>query len=255
MNRTPYITCPLCNSAFSFLREDATLEAYNFLPADLKKIRWVKCNTCNHIFTDGYLSPTALNALVSIIMPEALKEKDLEYQRLLFSKLLDLVVPFKNSGRWLDVGCAKGFLLAVAKEYGFQAVGIDLSPSKIEALKLLHIDAYNTDLEHFEESGFDVVSFLDVLEHLPFPAKALKLAHTKMNPGSILVVSMPNAESTLWDFMNSNSANPYWGNVEHCHNFTRTNLYSLLRSNGFEPKLFSLNDRYRCSMQVISSLT
>jgi hypothetical protein len=30
-------------------------------------------------------------------------------------------------------------------------------------------------------------------------------------------------------------ANPYWAEIEHCHNFSRSRLYALLREMGFEP--------------------
>jgi hypothetical protein len=63
---------------------------------------------------------------------------------------------------------------------------------------------------------------------------------------------MPNSESVLWTAMNQSNANPYWGEIEHYHNFGRTRLYSLLEEAGFEPVRYGISERYRACMEVIA---
>jgi len=82
---------------------------------------------------------------------------------------------------------------------------------------------------------FDVISLADVLEHMPFPRRALRHAHGLMPDGATLFVSMPDRESFLWRRLDAQGDNPYWGELEHVHNFGRTGLYRLLREEGFEP--------------------
>jgi hypothetical protein len=60
------------------------------------------------------------------------------------------------------------------------------------------------------------------------------------------------SESVLWTAMNQNRANPYWGEIEHYHNFGRTRLYALLEEAGFEPVRYAISERYRACMAVIA---
>ena len=63
---------------------------------------------------------------------------------------------------------------------------------------------------------------------------------------------MPNTESVLWFALNQNKVNPYWGELEHFHNFSRSRLYALLEQFGFEPRLYGVSSRYRVGMEVIA---
>ena len=97
-----------------------------------------------------------------------------------------------------------------------------------------------------------VLSMADVLEHLPFPKEGLQTAHRLIEPGGVLFISMPNTESMPWRLMNRAAANPYWGEVEHYHNFSRSRLYRLLEDMGFKPLRYGVSERYRACMEVIA---
>jgi predicted SAM-dependent methyltransferase len=92
----------------------------------------------------------------------------------------------------------------------------------------------------------------DVLEHMPYPKDGLRQAYGLLQERGVLFVSMPNSESVLWTAMNQSNANPYWGEIEHYHNFGRTRLYSLLEEAGFEPVRYGISERYRACMEVIA---
>ena len=59
-------------------------------------------------------------------------------------------------------------------------------------------------------------------------------------------------DSVLWQALNNAKANPYWGEIEHYHNFGRTRLYALLKECGFEPLLYGISHRYRACMEIIA---
>ena len=63
---------------------------------------------------------------------------------------------------------------------------------------------------------------------------------------------MPNSESILWEAMNKQNANPYWGEIEHYHNFSRSRLYALLKEYGFLPRRYGVSERYRVCMEVVA---
>jgi 2-polyprenyl-3-methyl-5-hydroxy-6-metoxy-1,4-benzoquinol methylase len=92
----------------------------------------------------------------------------------------------------------------------------------------------------------------DVLEHMPYPKAGLKAAHRLLRPGGVLFVSMPNMDSMVWRALDASGSNPYWGEIEHYHNFTRQRLYALLDEQGFSPVHYDISERYRCCMEVIA---
>jgi protein O-GlcNAc transferase len=63
---------------------------------------------------------------------------------------------------------------------------------------------------------------------------------------------MPNMESMLWTVLSHADLNPYWGELEHFHNFGRGSLYRLLKECGFEPVRYGISERYRICMEVIA---
>jgi hypothetical protein len=50
--------------------------------------------------------------------------------------------------------------------------------------------------------------------------------------------------------LDTENVNPYWSEIEHCHNFTYARLRELLRDHGFEPLSCSISNHYRVCMDV-----
>ncbi len=77
----------------------------------------------------------------------------------------------------LDVGCAYGYTTRILAGLGYDTFGVDISNYGIKQGKNL-IDSQfgvcdaQTNLP-FKAESFDLVTCFDVLEHLPFPEKAL----------------------------------------------------------------------------------
>jgi protein O-GlcNAc transferase len=92
----------------------------------------------------------------------------------------------------------------------------------------------------------------DVLEHIPFPKMALAAAHRLLQQDGVLFLSMRNMDSMVWRLLHRNGANPYWGEIEHYHNFSRRRLYALLKNHGFQPAEYSVSERCRVGMEVIA---
>ena len=170
-----------------------------------------------------------------------------------FELIVEKVVPLMDRGLWVDVGFGNGSLLFTAEEYGFKPVGLDLRVDNVNALKAIGVEAYCLDLSDLELSEkCSVISMADVLEHVPYPKDTLLAANHLLKEGGVLFLSMPNTENVIWKFMNEQNKNPYWAEMEHYHNFSRTRLYSLLRQSGFEPMRYGISERYRVGMEVVS---
>jgi ubiquinone/menaquinone biosynthesis C-methylase UbiE len=108
--------------------------------------------------------------------------------------------------RLLDIGTGRGELLVAALELGAeQAVGVDYSAAAIDlarqtlaaagapaAAEALRADARRLPVD---DSRFDLVTMLDVVEHLSAPELELSLAeaHRALRPGgAVFVHTMPN---------------------------------------------------------------
>ena len=65
-------------------------------------------------------------------------------------------------------------------------------------------------------------------------------------------LSMPNSDCHVWRRLDEQGENPFWGELEHYHNFGRRRLYQLLESQGFEPIRYGVSERYYMCMEVIA---
>ncbi|MBS3764425.1 MAG: class I SAM-dependent methyltransferase, partial [Planctomycetes bacterium] len=103
-----------------------------------------------------------------------------------------------GGGRLLDVGCGVGFFLKVAREEGWDVMGVEVSKWAAEkAREMYDLDVINSTFEaaHFEDGSFDVVTLWHVLEHCPSPTKTLEHCHEILRPGGLIALEVPNVES------------------------------------------------------------
>lgn len=95
--------------------------------------------------------------------------------------------------RLLDIGAAQGALLQEALRLGFDAEGIDRCESNVQSARAKSLVVTPLAAEHLEaEESFDVVTMMDILEHLPDPLLVLRAVHRALKPGGELVVYTPN---------------------------------------------------------------
>jgi len=115
-----------------------------------------------------------------------------------FAQLLDRVQKQRplHGARLLDVGCAYGWFLAMAQTRGAVAAGIE--PDEVIAA---HAANQGLDVRSgwFPEAlgsdeRFDIITFNDVLEHLPDVRGALRACVAHLAPGGFLVVSIPTSD-------------------------------------------------------------
>jgi SAM-dependent methyltransferase len=255
--RIPFEHCPLCEHTSGDLVGTASVADHPlFSPSLPPTMRWVRCASCSHVFVDGYFSKEAFEVLFATANPSQLPGNgDVDRARQLSAKMVERVAAARGrpGGRWLDVGFGNGALLTTAAEFGFDCVGLDLRAEAVRRLQEFGYTAKLLALEHFEaEQPFEVISFADVLEHMPFPKLALAQAHRLLSPGGLLFVSMPNLDCFQWKMLDRAGTNPYWKELEHLHNFSRQVLYETLRRCDFEPVGYMVSERYVAGMEVLA---
>jgi SAM-dependent methyltransferase len=211
------------------------------------------------VYTDSYYSEAGLALLFSKAHDNQLAGGDLDGQRLVFGKIINRIVRFldedlfSTAPTWLDAGCGNGALVFTAAEHGFSAFGLDVREEAVQRIRQLGYEAYTGDLMQLSlKYPLSVLSLADVLEHLPYPIAALRKAHDLLKPGGVLFVSCPNMECSSWRAMDAMQANPYWHELEHYHNFSRTRLCQILTRCGFQPVDYAPSERYKACMEVIA---
>ena len=103
--------------------------------------------------------------------------------------------------RVLDVGCGGGLLCEALARAGARVTGIDLAPGMIEVARLhaaaeqLPIDYRLVDAPELAQGAageFDIVTCMEMLEHVPQPAATVATLAALARPGGALFVSTIN---------------------------------------------------------------
>jgi 2-polyprenyl-3-methyl-5-hydroxy-6-metoxy-1,4-benzoquinol methylase len=132
----------------------------------------------------------------------------------------------------LDVGCGNGVVLEVAGAIGLRAQGIDLSEAAVQSCTARGLDAVVGDFpgHSFPDSSFDVITFWDVLEHLPRPRAFVDRATVLLRPGGWLLIKVPGhgVVSVLAGAMAPKVAGAVLQIPHHVQLFTRASVRRLL---------------------------
>jgi 2-polyprenyl-6-hydroxyphenyl methylase/3-demethylubiquinone-9 3-methyltransferase len=100
--------------------------------------------------------------------------------------------------RALDVGCGAGLLAEPLARLGAAGIGVDASPEVIAVARDharemgLEIGYRTGDVQELE-GRFDLITAMEVIEHVADPAEFSKALAKRLAPGGLLILSTPNA--------------------------------------------------------------
>ncbi len=102
----------------------------------------------------------------------------------------------------LDVGCGGGILADAMARKGAQVLGIDLATKALKVAQLHALEAQTPNIRYQEISAeqlaveqpgtFDVVTCMEMLEHVPDPASVVRACATLVKPGGWVFFSTLN---------------------------------------------------------------
>jgi len=97
-----------------------------------------------------------------------------------------------------DVGCGAGLLCEPLARLGAEVVGIDAAPENIAAARIhadgqgLAIDYRTGSIDVLGAEPFDLVTSLEVIEHVEDPAVFVRGLAAALAPGGLMILSTPN---------------------------------------------------------------
>ena len=148
-------------------------------------------------------------------------------------KLIDQIKRWRRSGRLLDVGAGSGILVEEAERAGFAAEGIEPSGWLQRQAVDRGLKVHHGVLPHPEAGGpFDLVTLIDVVEHVPTPVPLLAGLRDVMADDGLAVVVTPDVGSMAARLMGWK----WWHyRIAHIGYFNRKTLDRAIRAAGLAP--------------------
>src|SRR5262245_53239489 len=118
-----------------------------------------------------------------------------------FSRYLQIVGSLPVGARLLDCGASTGLVIEFAKTQGFDAYAIEVSHFGAEACRRI-VDAdhvYEGEIEKAwfpanPEARFEIITLLDVIEHVRDPRAVLRWVAAHLSPGGCLLLVTPQVD-------------------------------------------------------------
>jgi len=233
--------CPICGSEEFKVMWPDTLQGklpsfdYNFTKNYNSTYRMLRCKICTHTY--GSPRPSNLWSQYITDRPDPIYLKN-EEQRVETGKAdIKFLRKYKKSGKLLDVGCATGDFLSVAKKY-YEVEGLELSKwaSNIATRKgfVIHQKILQ---DMVVPNSYDIITLWGVIEHFEYPKDEIKNIYRILRKGGIVCVWTPDVGSLLANILGKN----WWNHQgQHIQMFTKESMRKLFEDLGFTTEFIGL---------------
>lgn len=235
-------TCWLCNEENSVLKNSKTLlklESSNLEITDSQygySLPRFKCVKCGFIYCPDV--PNNISELYKKMFDEDYfrGEKGRLRQSHEIVKSALKVIDIKSINSWADLGCGVGSLIKVTSDLHIHSVGVELSDELAKFAKSQNRNVLSGDITMLKSSTFDVISLIDVIEHVPNPLELLLQISEKVVPGGYVVISTPDEKSLAAKMLGK-----YWWHIRPAHvgYFNKSTIKLALLKSDFEPVAWS----------------
>ncbi len=197
-----------------------------------------RCEGCGLLFNSPRLSGHDLGKLYDDNYYFFLREDREEFERIIrmCHRIVSPVQDRVAGRRVVEIGSAKGYLLALLKALGWTVQGVELSADAARfALESLDVPCFAGTVSEFaagnDDADFPLALALDVLEHVPDPRQFLEDTGRLLGAGGVLVIDTPNADAE--GIVNCGAAwrgfNPF-----HIFFFSKASITRLLDECGYD---------------------
>lgn len=191
----------------------------------------VRCHDCRFVFS-RYM-PTVAELIAHYdTYPRHDRISDITLKR--YDALAELLSPYATERHWLDVGCGDGHLLARVQKHGWIVYGTEYTDTAVEICKRKGISMQQGPLHaaQYTPNSFDVITFIEVLEHINNPHEELENFRKLLRAGGALYITTPNFNAISRHLLKAN-----WSIIEypeHLCYYTPSTLHRLLHQHGFK---------------------
>lgn len=145
-------------------------------------------------------------------------------------------ISFSKTKRLLDFGSGKGQFLVVAKQSGWDEIGVETAKERADFAR----EKYEVKVSQefysegkVEDGSFDLITLNHVLEHLPDPLGLLKkLLDSNLSKDGLIYVEVPRADS--WQAKIAGNKWMHWDIPKHLTHWTEDGLEKGLNRIGYK---------------------
>jgi 2-polyprenyl-3-methyl-5-hydroxy-6-metoxy-1,4-benzoquinol methylase len=151
---------------------------------------------------------------------------------------LALLLEQRQQGRLLEIGCGQGGFLRLAETH-FDVSGIDISHQAVAALHPHfgeRISVFNVEQRPLTQRNLQVIAAFNILEHLRQPDKVTRRLADALEPGGLLIGSVPNNSHLLGGLVTqignffdrthiSTFTPPTWQRIFHHAGFSQVDFF------------------------------
>lgn len=166
--------------------------------------------------------------------------------------LASLIMKYVPQGNILDVGCGTGFILEALKTEDVskcETWGIDISEIAVQVCQekgLTKVTQGVLENNTLPEHYFDLIMFLDMIEHLDHDLPALLKAKHYLKPQGQILITVP-AYQFLWSAHDEIH--------HHKRRYTKKQIMKLLSQSGYEVVFLSYFNTFLFPLIAIARLT
>lgn len=192
VNQGTLESCPICGSVVA-----------RVLRAPDGQMRLRRCRRCGAVYWEDVWDAEQVRRHYDDYyeVSDEVTRDPLTEQR--YHSLLDRFERERGRGRLLDLGCGAGQLITVAALRGWEVTGLEVSASALACLNQLRapdrskVSIIQGDVlaARLSSRRFDIVTMIEVLEHLTAPLATLREVHRLLDNGGLLYLTTPNYNS------------------------------------------------------------
>ena len=99
-------------------------------------------------------------------------------------------------GRAIDLGAGSGALAVRLRDLGYEVIALDMNSEKYKAdIPFIHLNLNNPDFSPLGNGVFDLVTAVEVIEHLESPIAFLRHIRSWCKPGGMALITTPNMDN------------------------------------------------------------
>jgi 2-polyprenyl-3-methyl-5-hydroxy-6-metoxy-1,4-benzoquinol methylase len=203
------------------------------------------CNNCDHIFSSSVVPQKKLEEYYSSLEEIKSTQGDVYLDKSIFHKRVESIAkpkfqfainninPIPSNKIWIDLGSGPGDLVFCANEGGWNAIGYEVDVEAVAFAKSLKINiiesSINSDFDYKVFNQADVISLINILEHIEDPSNFLQKISGNSRNGTYFLIEIPRHPclSSLVNRMFPDYSNRHIYPPDHLHVFSDKSLNNL----------------------------